>query len=257
MHAEGARFTSYIDRRRDVLITFGDPRPLHVDLELHLLSIGVVQDAFTRSLLKDGLSALALWQVSRPRFETHGWTFGIAEPRMNLFFSGSAPDGTVVGRAFHEHLAAATGNIFYAQTSRPSSGLQTSCAEVEGNDIFAMVEQYAHRSDQVPVRLFRNGDRVAYAALLPVGDRDWLQKVETSELFALEKEAGEGVKLIAESRVTFRCGCDGARIVKVLREIYREADELFQGDPAIEAECPRCGTKHAVTRESFERQDAA
>src|ERR1041385_2679694 len=177
MSPEGAAFQTLLDRQRDVLVSIGDPAPLHLDLELHLLSIGVVHDPFTLGLLKDGLSALALWEVSRPRFETHGWTIALRAPRVNLFFTGSAAERTVVGRAFHEHLAEAERSLFIAQMSRPGTGLQTSSTEVAGEDFFEMLEQYSLRSDGVPVRLFRQEGKVALLSALPDADREWLARV--------------------------------------------------------------------------------
>src|ERR1041385_9357109 len=100
MSPEGAAFQTLLDRQRDVLVSIGDPAPLHLDLELHLLSIGVVHDPFTLGLLKDGLSALALWEVSRPRFETHGWPIALRAPRATPFFPASPAESPVGGRPF-------------------------------------------------------------------------------------------------------------------------------------------------------------
>jgi hypothetical protein len=98
MAPDRSRFLSYFDRDHDVLLSVGDPRAIHRDLELHLLAIGVEHDAETLQLLKDGLAALALYMVSRPRFEAFGWTFSFQEPPLNLFFTGSVDDGKIVGR---------------------------------------------------------------------------------------------------------------------------------------------------------------
>ena len=247
-----ALFLSYLDRDHDVLIASGDPRPLHLDLELHLLSNAVEQDACSLSLLKDGLSALALWIVGRPRFEAHGWTISVHEPRLNLFFTGSAREKTVVGRAFHEHLEPQGRNIFYSQTIWPGGETRTSSVDVEGNDIFGMVEQYVWRSEQMRARFFTRDDRAALLWPFPGADRAWIEGVRPEEVFVLE--AGGRLKLIAENVVRFRCGCDRERITKVVFEIYKgDAGELFGDERAVEAECPRCGTRHEISRESFEK----
>ena len=71
----------------------GDPRPLGRELELHHLASAMEYDAFTAGLVRHGLYAIALYMLSRPRFETLGWTVNIEEPRRNLFLAGSAGDG--------------------------------------------------------------------------------------------------------------------------------------------------------------------
>ncbi len=253
MIPDTARFLTYLERRREVLLSCGDPRPLHRDLELHLLSIGVEQDAATKSLLKDGLSALALYMVSRPRFETFGWTISLQDPPLNLFFTGSASEGKVVGRAFRDHIQAAPKNKFYAQTSRPFGEIQTSSVDVDGGDVFCIVEQYCSKSDQQPVRVFRGDDgRVALLSSLPETDRGWLRAVTRDEAFGLEKTGD--VKLMTEHEVSFHCGCDTQRITRIVADLYKDdAEDLFRGEASVEAECPRCGTKHLVTREGFER----
>jgi redox-regulated HSP33 family molecular chaperone len=172
---------------------------------------------------------------------------------VNLFFTGSARELTVVGRAFHEHLAALGRSMFYAQTRWRGGETRTSSVDVEGTDIFGMVEQYAAKSEGVPARLFRKGgERVALIWPLPGADRGWIEGVRAEEVFAREESGG--LKPIAGSPVSFRCGCDLARITKIVYELWKgDADEFFGGEPSVEAECPRCGTDHEISRESFER----
>ncbi len=254
---DGATFRTFVERRRNALLAIGDPSPLHRDLDLHLLSTGIRHDDLTLHLLRDGLSALACYLVSRPRFESFGWTIGIQKPPLNLFFTGSATERTVVGRAFRGAVKRAPRNVFISQTTRPFVGVQTSKVEVEGIDIFAMVEQFCRRSDQQPGRYFHVGDpRVAFLLSLPDVEAPWFCSVGASEAFALEK--GIDSKLVSEQTVGFRCGCDIDCIARVVAEVYREnPGELFRGESSIEAECPRCGAKHTVTRERFQAVAAA
>ncbi|MBI4586550.1 MAG: Hsp33 family molecular chaperone HslO [Planctomycetes bacterium] len=257
MAAEGTLFLTYLDRQRDLLLVYGDPAPLHRDLELHLLSCGLRHDRRTAGLLKDGLTAMALYLISRPRFESFGWTISLQRPRLNLFFAGSARENTVVGRAFLENVQPAPRHLFYAQISRPFGELQTSSVEVEGSDIFKMVEQFCSRSDQQPVRFFRGkGPRAALASPFPGADRNWFRSAGAAEVMELENSGG--LKLIADRSVLFRCGCDRKMITAIVVKLYRQdPEELFRGDPEVEVECPRCGAKHAVTREQFKESSAA
>jgi hypothetical protein len=246
-------FRSFLDRDHDVLLVYGDPRPIAFDLEIHLASVGISHDTFTLKLLEDGLAALALWTIARPRFEAHGWTIALHEPRANLFFTGSTREKTVIGRAFHEHLAAADRSLFYAQTKWGGGELRTSSVEVEGTDIFSMVEQFALKSEQIRARLFRGGDgRIALLWPFPGSDAEWIAGLRADE--ALARETSEGLKFLAGNEVNFRCGCDLDRITRIVFELYKgQADEFFGGEPTVEAECPRCGARHEIVRESFER----
>jgi hypothetical protein len=252
MTAANARFCNYLDRKHDVLVTLADAAPLHQDLELHLLSIGISHDPRIKSLLQDGLAAMALYLVARPRFDHFGWTIQLKEPLLSLFFAGSAKDHTVVGRAFLEGVKSTETNRLFVQTSRPFGDLQTSSVDVEGDDIFSIVEQYCEKSDQQDVRLFRGEDhKVALVTAFHDADCDWFRDVRGEEVFDLHRD--EDVNLIAEKEISFRCGCDRKRITRLVVDIYKGfPEDLFQGETAVEAECPRCGTQHQVTREDFD-----
>jgi hypothetical protein len=250
-----AVFRTYFDREKNVLIARGNPGPIHQELELHLLSIGAECDRQTLGFLKDGLAAMALYLVSRPRFESFGWTVSLKRPLRNLFFSGSAREHTVVGRAFVEGVKEAATNRFYAQVARPFGELATSSVEVEGTDIFSIVEQYCRASDQQPARFFQRESREAgeeaFVSVLPDADREWFESVDREGLLARISAAEPG--LIAEHEVSFRCGCDTDRITRVIADLYRDdPEDLFRGDPLVEVECPRCGTQHQVLRARFD-----
>ncbi len=253
MTSDNTQILTQLERRRDVLLSSGDPRPLHRDLELHLLSIGSTLDPFALQILKDGLSALAFYMVSRPRIDTFGWTISLKSPPLNLFFTGSASDGSVIGRAFADHVQPGPRNVFVAQTIRPNAESQVSSVEVDGVDIFAMVEHFCATSDQHPVRFFHGDDEeVLLISALPEADRKWLAELETAEAFGLASEAS--LKRISRHEITFRCGCDRDRIARIVSNLYKDdPQDLFRGEPTVEAECPRCGTKHSISRQDFEK----
>lgn len=254
MDASGARFATHLSRRRDVLVAVGDPGPLHRELERHLASIGAPEDPTALRILEDGLSAVALYMISRPRFDFLGWTIHLEEPLRNVFVAGAAEERSVVGRTFREGVRRSEGNLFYAQTSRPGSKLQTSSVPVEGCDVFRIVEQYCDRSDQQPARLFRlPGGRVVFVSAFPDTDREWFRALEAEEAVRLAEDPES--KLLSDVAVVFRCGCDSARIAKFLAESYKDApDDLFRGDPFVEVECPRCARRHVIARERFDKE---
>ena len=241
---------TYLDRRRDVLLAFGDPAPLHRDLDLHLLSNGITYDDFTCGVVRNGLSALALIMASRPRFVTFGWTLNLQSPARNFFWTGAAGENTVAGRAFLENVQEGPRNLFFVQTSRSFGDLQTLVHRGGGHGRLlrrrAVLRAIRPAAGAVlqPRRSGRALDGLSDA------DRDWVRAVETAEVFA-----GEGTPtsiFIGEREVIFRCGCDRDRIASILATLYEDAEEdLFQGDAEVEAECPRCGAKHVIARELF------
>ena len=120
-------FRLHYHRDLDVLVAEGDATPIRRDLELHLLSIGARHEPAIIDLLGDGLTAMGLYLVSRPRFDHFGWTIQLQEPLLNLFFAGSASDQSVVGRAFSsgvERLRKNPSTAYIPLSYRRGSGTQ-------------------------------------------------------------------------------------------------------------------------------------
>ena len=251
MTEDAAVFTNYFDREHDILIIVGDSGPICRDLDLHLLAYDIQHDPLTVQLLRDGLTAMALYLVSKPKFESFGWTISLEKPRMNLFFSGSARDQLVVGRAFFENLRDENRNQFYVQTVRPTGQPHTSCIEIEGLDIFGMVELYSAQSDQQELRFFHAEDeRVGLAQTFPGTQLGWFESMGNEGLLGLLDQ--EELRTLLRNEIQFRCGCDSSRILDILVQSHRNhEEELFLGDPAVEAECPRCAARQVISRESF------
>ena len=57
-----------------------------------------------------------------------------------------------------------------------------------------------------------------------------------------------------ETRVSrWHCGCNQARMMEVLAPAMRQNPaDLFGADEKLEIRCPRCGARHAITREAME-----
>ncbi len=248
-----AIFLNYHDRERNRLLVLGDPGHLCRELDLHHLAHGRSPDPLVRQLLYDGLAAMALYVVSRPRFDSFAWTVSLQEPRMNLFFGGSARDGTVVGRVFLKNVEPRDTNLFHAQASRPRSDVQHSSVPVEGLDIFGMVEQFCRQSDQQRIRFFHEpgGSRVVLAQAFSEADHETFDGLTPEEVFSADTL--EGVKLLVRREIGFRCGCHKDRVLEVIVPLYGgDIDDLFQGDPAIQVECPRCAAAYTVARGEYE-----
>ena len=51
----------------------------------------------------------------------------------------------------------------------------------------------------------------------------------------------------------WHCGCNQQRMMEVLAPAMRQdAVGLFGDAPKLEMRCPRCGARHAITREALE-----
>ncbi|MEM7235842.1 MAG: Hsp33 family molecular chaperone HslO [Planctomycetota bacterium] len=243
---------SYLYRERDVVVLFGDLTRILEDFSLHVLSVGLEYDGLTHQLLSDGLQALSFHLATRPADEYVGWTICVEDPRAYLFFTGSSRSGAVVGRAFDDEVEAKQENIFVSQVKRDDGETRTSSVPVEGVDLFGMVEGYYRTSEQKLARFFHRDSVVAFAQALPNADNEWLRKVGTDEIFDLH-ESGK-LDYLATREFRFRCGCHKDRIAGLMVGAYgTKTDDLFQSDPSVEVQCPRCGANTVITREDYER----
>jgi redox-regulated HSP33 family molecular chaperone len=123
---------------------------------------------------------------------------------------------------------------------------------VEGFDLLDIFEQYFRESEQLAARLVEHSPtRFSMVLALPDADDDWVARLEPDEVAKL---ADEGEPL-DECEFVFRCGCDPERVGAVMARMFAgRADEFFRGKPVVEAICPRCGARHLLDRQTFDRQ---
>jgi len=243
--------SSYLVRAHDALAYRADFRPIFEDFELHTLAHSIELDPFARQLVHDGLVAVGLHMVTRRLDEHLAWTISIQEPPLNLFFTADVGAGALVGRAFLDHVQKHEGNLFYAETKVGEREPRRSTVEVEGVDILAMVEWYYRKSEQLPGRFFVRDDAMVLVQALPETDIEWIEGLDRDAAFALFELDGTGRLHVRQ--VAWHCGCDKEKILRVLASLYQaDTEELFQGDPAVDAQCPRCGGEFAISREEYE-----
>ena len=85
----------------------------------------------------------------------------------------------------------------------------------------------------------------------PDCDVAWLRGLTLDDVRALQ--AKEEVAPLERRIQRWHCGCNQRRMMQVVAPVYRsDADELFAGEPKLEMRCPRCGARHAITREALE-----
>ena len=251
---EGALVESYLVRDRNALALYGNFAQIIHDLDLHIVSQGLDYDPFTRQLLIDGLSALGLHLATRPVDEYVGWTVQIRQPLMNLFFTGDARTGALVGRAFTdpEDVAARDESVFFSQSKREFGDPQLSSVAVTGVDLYGVVEQFYEKSEQKLARFFPRDAIAGFIVALPDVDANWLRAVSPEEAFDLARRPR--VEHLADRYFRFRCGCDSDKVAGILVGAYGQAlDELFGDSDEVEVECPRCASRVSVSRRGYER----
>ncbi len=253
----GIEVRTYFVRGRNALVARAEFSDLYAGLYLHQMDIGVRLDPVYDLLLRDALACLTLHCASRPRQESIAWTVNFQTPLVNLFVAGDNRLGTVVGTAFTEDVREAPHGVFFSDTAAPDQPFRRSVAEFSGDDFLRAAEVFYARSEQRPGRLFRYGEEdLVLVSAQPDCDLAWLESVDEDVVRRLDCETE--LSLLEQRRYRFECGCNQDRILTMLLpHMRRSPDDLFEGEEVLRLHCPRCGARHAVTRESVEaRLDA-
>ena len=239
-------------RERNALLCSADFGAVFMDVYLHLGQNAVVLGGGADEKLKLLLAALTLHAASRPQAETCAWTMHFEVEKMNIFAVAENPSGHVTGQVFTENVRSAGGNVLHAEIAGAGGDRRRSSIDFRGTDIFAAAAGYYARSEQRPARYFDlGGDRFALLAAQPDCDEEWLAAVGTAEVRALADDASHPP--MEMRRYRFFCGCSPERIAKVLGPaLQRDLDGTFGDDTHITVTCPRCGTRHELSRELFD-----
>lgn len=201
---------------------------------------------------KKALAGLALHCASRPRAERIAWTVNFQDPLLNVFVAGDNPAGTLIVNTFTEDVKVAERCMFYSDTLKVGAEPRRSVIDFDGGDFFQAVERFYASSEQRPARLFEiSEDDFVLISAQPDCDVDWLMGLDLDAIRDLDKS--QELSLLEERQYQFSCGCDQAKMLNVLAPLYREdAAGLIGDDEVIRITCPRCGAKHAITREALE-----
>ena len=248
----GLELVTKFVRHRNALFVQADFGDLFVDYYLHLVVQRMKPAPEHDALFKRALAAFVLHCASRPRNELTAWTINFQEPRVNIFLTGDNETGAVTGRVFEENVRELPENVFYADVVRGRQPKRRSAVNFAGADPLVAVERFYAQSEQRGARYFELGEE-EFSLLTehPDCDLPWFRALTVEQVRALD-----GAETLAPlERRTYRwhCGCNQARMFEVLAPTMRQSPEaLFGEDEKIEIRCPRCGARHAVTRESME-----
>jgi hypothetical protein len=245
----------FLDPQRVLRLAVADFAPIFAAYVEHARRWELPLDATTRALAEPGLAAMTLHTATRLADESCGVTLNLLAPPTNLFLSGDTGAGTVTGRIFTEDVeTAATGRMF-VQSFRQESGVVQTVLDVYGRDVLAMFEEYYARSLQQPARFVHlDGDRYGVIQALPDGGRERILGLDAAAARALFEGP---MQLLVEQVFRFRCGCSPVKIARALHEMFAgRGDDLFAGDPGVEAFCPRCGARWWIDRTTYDAGEA-
>src|SRR5690349_21676054 len=248
----GHEVRTYFVRNRNALLARADFGEMFVDYYLHLGANQIKVEPAHDAMFKRALAAFTLHCASRPRNELVAWTINFQQPLVNLFLTGDNGTGAVTGRIFDENVKELPENLFYADVVRGRQPKRRSTVTFEGTDPFAAVEKFYAQSEQRLGRYFQLGDEeFALVTEHPDADLAWLKTLTADDVRNLDTK--ETLVLMERRIARWHCGCNQARMMEVLAPAMRQdPDELFGGEPKLEIRCPRCGARHAITREALE-----
>ena len=250
--ASGLEVRTYFVRSRNVLLSTADFAELYVDYYLHLADQQFRPAAAHDIVFKRALAAFVLHAATRPWNELTAWTLNFQEPLLNVFLTGDNETGAVTGRIFDENVRVLPENLFYADVVCGDQPKRRSTVAFAGADPFAALETFYRQSEQRIARSFAVGDESFVLAVEhPDCDVAWLRGLTDVRLATLE--ATETVVLMERRIQRWHCGCNQPRMLQVLAPAFRsDPEDLFGDGETLEIRCPRCGARHAVTREAME-----
>jgi molecular chaperone Hsp33 len=248
----GLEIRTYYVRNRNAMIARADFGELFVDYYLHLSRYEIKPAPEHDALFKRAFAAFALHKASRPWNELTAWTINFQQPLVNVFLVGDNDTGALAGRVFAENVKEGPENLFYSDVVRGREPKRRSTVTFQGPDPLPAVEAFYRQSEQRGARYFELGEEdFALVSEHPDCDLAWFAGLDAAQVRDLDKT--ETLSLLERRIYRWHCGCNQNRMMEVLAPAMRQDPEaLFGADPKIEIRCPRCGARHAITREALE-----
>lgn len=248
---------TYFARGRNALVARAEFSELYASLYLHQMDAGIQLAPECDQLLRDALAAMTLHCASRPRDESCAWTVNFQHPLANVFVAGDNRLGAVVGSVFTENVREASQGVFYADTVEGTQPPRRSVVEIAAGDFLAAAELFYRQSEQRPARLFRaDTEDLVMVSAQPDCDLAWLEGLDADSVRRLDRQVE--LSLLEQRHYRFACGCNQDRMLDMLVPVLRrQDDDLFEGEETLRIQCPRCGTRHTITREAVEARLAS
>lgn len=249
---QGLEVRSYFARGRNALVARADFGELYVDYYLHLAQFALRPEPAHDLLFKEALAALTLHCASRPRTETIAWTINLQDPLLNIFVTGSNPAGAVAGQVFSDKVRKRDSNLFCSDVVESEESPRRSVVNFNGKGMFSAAEQFYAQSEQRRARYFCVSEEDFVLVVAQPGcDLEWLEALDDGG--ARKLDADEELSLLEQRYYRWECGCTQERLLQVLAPSHRsDPDSLFGEENVVRISCPRCGARHAITRETLE-----
>lgn len=248
----GLEVRTYFVRNRNALLARAEFGELYVDYYLHLSTSQIKVAPEHDPMFKRALAAFTLHCASRPWNELIAWTINFQQPLVNLFLTGDNETGAITGRVFDENVKEGPENLFFADVVRGQQPKRRSAVTFAGADPIQAVEKFYAQSEQRGARYFQLAEE-EFAVMVehPDCDMAWFRELNAARMHTLDQE--ETLALMERRIYRWHCGCNQQRMMEVLAPTMKQDPEgLFAGDPKVEIRCPRCGARHAITREALE-----
>ena len=250
---ESALVESLFVRHRNVLLTRADLSPLMRALDEHRAANSIEVAPEHDGLFRQALAAFVMHCAARPRNEHLSWTINFQQPLVNLFFVGDTGASSLCGRVFSENVKQSPEQNFYQEFVPPGKDVIRSHVTFDGCDAFIAAETYYDKSEQRPARFFQLSEtQFVILSAHPDWQEDWFHAQTVETVRALDQT--ETLSHIEYRRYRWGCGCSEAKLLSIIAPMMRDSgiDSLYEGDPEITANCPRCAARYTIARDLAE-----
>ena len=115
-----------------------------------------------------------------------------------------------------------------------------------------LLRRFTRNPEQRPARFFQTEeDHFIMLSAHPDWDEDWFHGIDHDGVRRIDDD--ETLTLLETRDYGWDCGCSQDKIMKVLLPIFQQdAEGLYQGEPSVTVNCPRCFGRFAIPREALE-----
>ena len=187
------------------------------------------------------LRKLISFAVSYLPFMPHGWSFAwnVSMPlqKRRLFCCVDSENGTFVAKTHSWEPSP------YEKNPRMSVQM---VSDISGMESVTMVDCAENiPSDRILDELFKR--------FFADQSQEYLECYEDGEIFGI-KNNSESLAFVEEASeenvsLTFRCGCTKEKIAGIFKRMpKKDIGFLFENEPVLNVECPRCGFKYGIKK---------
>ena len=187
------------------------------------------------------LRKLMSFAVSYLPFMPHGWSFAwnVSMPlqKRRLFCCVDSENGTFVAKTHSWEPSP------YEKNPRMSVQM---VSDISGMESVTMVDCAENiPSDRILDELFKR--------FFADQSQEYLECYEDGEIFGI-KNNSESLAFVEEASeenvsLTFRCGCTKEKIAGIFKRMpKKDIGFLFENEPVLNVECPRCGFKYGIKK---------